>query len=206
MEAILIVAFFLLVVEIFICTLAVFPFLSMDTRKKLFSQIHKVMGGHTTKVVVYVMASLMLFIFLQSNYDSYKTDKKLHQGGGVLVTDKPGEYSKLFRHQRNIYLSGFVLFLYFLISRAQSIIKELGAVEVKSNAVLKQQKNNQDATAAILTENEELKEEIAKLKKMEKEFKAMKSQAEAVNREYSNLQEEYNKIQGKKSTTSKKVD
>ncbi|KFP70761.1 B-cell receptor-associated protein 29, partial [Acanthisitta chloris] len=69
---------------------------------------------------------------------------------------------KLFRSQRNLYLSGFSLFLWLVLRRTVTLLTQL-AKEMASNAALETQVN--DATEAAkkyMAENERLQEALSK--------------------------------------------
>eukprot|EP01132_Coremiostelium_polycephalum_P008565 gene8565-10535_t len=202
MEILNIGIFVVLVLELLLCTLAALP-IAMHTRKKIFGTIHKALSSESAKIGIKVIFFIMAAIFTDALYNAYQTDKKIHSEE-IVATEKTNLYLRLFRYQRNSYMTGFCLFLFFLIYRSQSIIAELSSLETKSEAVIKQSKQNQNQTEALLAENTELKKEVKSLKKMEIEFKAMKSQAENTSAEYMKLKEEYSNLLGKKSKVDKK--
>ncbi|GAM24432.1 hypothetical protein SAMD00019534_076070, partial [Acytostelium subglobosum LB1] len=203
MEFFMVAIFIILLIEIIVCTTAMLP-ISMNMRKSIFSGLSRLLDGHTTKIIFRVVFVILLGIFADSIQNSLAIDKKIHNEEHA--HERNSLYLRLFRFQRNIYLTGFTLYLFFLIYRAQSVVQQLTSVENKSNAVIKQAEQNKTQTDKMLRENKDLEDEVAKLRKMEKEFKAMKSQSEGLTREYDRLKAEYDDLKGTKSKVSKKVD
>uniref|UniRef100_A0A8D0EGU9 Endoplasmic reticulum transmembrane protein n=1 Tax=Strix occidentalis caurina TaxID=311401 RepID=A0A8D0EGU9_STROC len=96
---------------------------------------------------------------------------------------------KLFRSQRNLYLSGFSLFLWLVLRRTVTLLTQL-AKGMASHAALETQVN--DATEAAkkyMAENERLPG-LAN-----NEVIAVKKQSEGLKREYDNLMKEYERLQ-----------
>lgn len=206
MEVLMVFVFISLILEVLFCTVLMLP-ISMALRKKIFEKLNAIFGGHTFKVVFRVVVFLLICVFINDMRESILTDKKLHTKGEADLTfaDRQAAHLKLFRSQRNIYMSGFCLFLYFLIYRGQKIVIELNSVEANSTAINKQIKQNQNTLEDLLKKNQSLETEVKSLKKMEKEFKAMKSQAENTNTEYLRLKAEYDTLI-KKDKKEKKND
>ncbi|XP_026496085.2 B-cell receptor-associated protein 31 [Vanessa tameamea] len=119
---------------------------------------------------------------------------------------------RLFRAQRNFYISGIALFLLVVIRRLIQMICELAGLYAQSEANFRQA---QSATVAAKTllEKQGAGDEVAKkdiedlrgqilllekeLAKEKKDKEAVKSQAESLNREYDRLTEEHSKLQKK---------
>ncbi|EGC30917.1 hypothetical protein DICPUDRAFT_89866 [Dictyostelium purpureum] len=180
--------------------------ISMQKRKSIYEKIKPLINGPNTRIVLRVVALLLLIVFVDSIVNSYNINKKLHSPEFASKIDRQNEYTRMFRYQRNIYISGFSLFLYFLIFRSQSIVADLSKMEVNQDAIAKQTKNNQSQVETLISENEKLSKQLKDLKKMEKEHQAMKSQAENTSKEYMKLKEEYNDLLGKKTKDQKKKD
>jgi len=129
---------------------------------------------------------------------------------------------RLFRAQRNFYISGFALFLSLVIKRLVTLISSLATMQAQSEAALKQAASatstardliSQGGIVAQNSSNEAHDEEIntlkTRLKKLEKELEAerldkdaIKKQAESTNAEYDRLTEEYSLLQKKLSVGS----
>lgn len=136
---------------------------------------------------------------------------------------------RLFRSQRNFYISGFAIFLVLVIRRLVSLISAQAQLLAQSEAAMKQAKGASDAARTLMAAKDgkdvkktvetagdaaldesivkALKETVAKLegdlKKERKDKEALKSQAESLNREYDRLTEEYSKLERKVNLTTK---
>lgn len=126
---------------------------------------------------------------------------------------------RLFRAQRNFYISGFALFLSLVIRRLVILISAQATLLAQSEANLRQAQSATTAARSLLAQkgsgeaaqndtNEAHDKEVTTLKAkvaslendLEKELKdksALKSQAESLNREYDRLTEEYSQLQKK---------
>ncbi|KAF9798044.1 hypothetical protein SFRURICE_012848 [Spodoptera frugiperda] len=124
---------------------------------------------------------------------------------------------RLFRAQRNFYISGFALFLLVVIRRLVQLISQLATLLAQSEANFRQAQSA-TVTARDLLEkagagDEQNKKELDELKskitllekelnKEKKDKEAVKSQAESLNKEYDRLAEEHSKLQKKLTVAS----
>ncbi|EGG15845.1 BCAP29/BCAP31 family protein [Cavenderia fasciculata] len=191
--------------EMVICILAVLP-ISMASKKSVFAKVSNLWAGHTSKIVFRVVFVILVGLFADAIMNSLNTDKQIHEMRKDNKIVDNSLYVRLFRYQRNIYLTGFTMFLYFLIYRSQSIIVELTSMETKSTVAMKQAQNNTTEVERLVKSNKQLEDELKGLRKQEKDFKAMKQQAENTTKEYERLQKELEKAQGTKSKNQKKDD
>lgn len=119
---------------------------------------------------------------------------------------------RLFRAQRNFYISGFALFLLIVIRRLVQMITQLASLLAQSEANFRQAQSATVAAKTLLANqgagDEGLKKEIGELKtqisqlerdlvREKKDKEAVKSQAESLNKEYDRLAEEHSKLQKK---------
>lgn len=129
---------------------------------------------------------------------------------------------RLFRAQRNFYISGFALFLTFVIRRILNLLTTQANLIAQSEAALKQAKGASAAARSILSQKDgdtlssdayekqikELKESVKSLEEKYKTAKqdkdAVKSQAESVTKEYDRLLEEHRKLQESVSASGDK--
>jgi B-cell receptor-associated protein 31 len=125
---------------------------------------------------------------------------------------------KLFRAQRNFYISGFALLLTLIIRRIATLLSQQGSLEAQHEAALKQAASASDAARRLMseqggkkgssetsmhskdevqaleTEVNTLKEELAAMKR---DRDAIKSQADSVSKEYDRLLKEHEVVQKK---------
>lgn len=119
---------------------------------------------------------------------------------------------RLFRAQRNFYISGFALFLLIVIRRLVQMISELAALLAQSEANFRQAQSATVAAKSLLEQKgagedfikkevTDLKSQISQLErdltKEKKDKEAVKSQAESLTKEYDRLSEEHSKLQKK---------
>lgn len=133
---------------------------------------------------------------------------------------------RLFRAQRNFYISGFAIFLSLVIRRLVLLISAQATLLAQSEASLRQAQSATTAARTLLSQQkqqeagdtgatapksdedskllkEKIKELEAKLVREEKDKEALKSQAESLNREYDRLTDEYSKLQNKSKVAAK---
>jgi len=121
----------------------------------------------------------------------------------------------LFRAQRNFYITGFSLFLVFVIRRLMTLLVTISTLAATSEANMRQAQSasrvaeelmnnqaqegdgekNKELAEAIEKKNSELKEAREELTRAVKDAEAMKSQAESVSREYDRLMDEHARLQ-----------
>lgn len=128
---------------------------------------------------------------------------------------------RLFRAQRNFYISGFAIFLSLVIRRLIILISQQASLIANSEASMRQAKSASDTARSLLSEKDnkkndgetkadeihlagsraaledEIKKLHADLKREIKDKEALKSQAESLNREYDRLTEEFSKLQNR---------
>lgn len=123
------------------------------------------------------------------------------------------QHMRLFRAQRNFYISGFSLFLYFILQRLMTLISNLARTQAECEAAMKQAKSASAAAEQLMSgdsgiSDPKLKEEMKKLREENKKVLAEKEaalkQAESVSREYDRLMDELSVLQKEKGQTADK--
>ncbi|KAH8822679.1 B-cell receptor-associated protein 31-like-domain-containing protein [Flagelloscypha sp. PMI_526] len=104
--------------------------------------------------------------------------------------------ARKFYAQRNVYLTGFCLFLSLVLTRTFYIVLDLLHVQ-EQYAILKK-----EATGA--EDIDALKKKIASLESKERDFETLKKQAKQQSVEYNRLADEFNKATG--ANSNKKSD
>uniref|UniRef100_A0A8C7EI07 Endoplasmic reticulum transmembrane protein n=1 Tax=Nothoprocta perdicaria TaxID=30464 RepID=A0A8C7EI07_NOTPE len=95
---------------------------------------------------------------------------------------------KLFRSQRNLYISGFSLFLWLVLRRIVTLLTQLAKGMITQQALETQVNNTTEAAKKYLTENEKLQQATT-------ELTAIKKQSEGLKREYDRLMKEHEQLQ-----------
>lgn len=147
----------------------------------------------------------------------------LEPGSGEHLNIEMQHNMRLFRAQRNFYISGFAIFLTLvirrlvmlisaqatLIAQSEASLRQAQSATTAARSLLSQQKNNEENAegddAKKVEELSKLKQKVTELetdlKKERKDKEAMKSQSESLNKEYDRLTEEYSKLQSKLTVT-----
>ncbi|KRZ15051.1 Ubiquitin-conjugating enzyme E2 N, partial [Trichinella zimbabwensis] len=138
------------------------------------------------------------------------------------VGNVQGEFNthmRLFRAQRNLYISGAALFLWFAIQRVASMIRREAMLIASAEAAVRQARNASEAVmkAEQIGDSQHdkddvvasLKEEVKKLNKELDRVKAsetaIREQAEGVNKEYDRLMKEFETLQNTLEESGKKT-
>ncbi|KAF8174907.1 endoplasmic reticulum protein [Pholiota molesta] len=131
---------------------------------------------------------------------------KSNKGGMVSdIRTDTGIAARKFYAQRNVYLTGFCLFLSLVLTRTFYIILDLIHTQEEYAKLKKASAGATDAKSDDQTkEIASLKKQIAELKKQERDFEILKKQASQNNAEYDRLATELNDLTGNKS--NKRVD
>lgn len=205
--------------EIAVVLLLVLPVASPQRWQRIFKS--RFLGALSSQAQYYFMillATLVLF-FLDAIREmrKYSNPEQVHQAHQHLDAEMQVNM-RLFRAQRNFYISGFALFLSLVIRRLVTLISTQATLLAESEAALKQARSATTTARNLMSQTESsdaqnnaneahdkqvkgLKEQIQELEKEltreRKDKEALKSQAEATNAEYDRLAEELRKLQNK---------
>lgn len=207
-----------LYVEVGIVLLLVLPVASPRRWNSLFKS--KFLQGIQRQAGVYFMillAILVLFLLdaIREMRKYSNLDSEEH-GHAHLDREMQGSM-RLFRAQRNFYISGFALFLSLVIRRLVILISAQATLQAQSEASMRQAQSATTAAKSLLAQRGEIEQndsneahdkEITTLKtkiteledelKLEKKDKsALKQQADNLAKEYDRLAEEHSKLQKK---------
>ncbi|CAM0136822.1 unnamed protein product [Umbelopsis sp. WA50703] len=95
--------------------------------------------------------------------------------------------ARKFYAQRNLYLTGFTLFLSLILNRTHQLLVELSAAEEALSQATGQPLDNE--------ESKSLRTQIAELKKKHLDFDTLKKQANQQSKEYNRLADEHNALE-----------
>jgi len=210
-----------LYVEIAFIIILLLPFISATRWQKIFKS--RIVTGLSSYASLYfnviLVALVLLLLDAIREISKYKTrlntsNDPLH---GSLHYGPTMELVKEFRAQRNFYISGTALFLWFVFKRLLALITNT-AILVAENSAIKKQAESATRTAEALIESSSTKAKASAesdssskehLKAMEEEIvllnkslrtsrldlETMKKQSENVSREYDQLLKEHAKLQ-----------
>ncbi|XP_046733704.1 B-cell receptor-associated protein 31 [Diprion similis] len=220
-----------LYVEIAVVLLLVLPIASPKSWQRLFkSRFLQSLSSQASIYFLVLLAILVLFLLdairEMRKYSNIETGEHVH-----LNTEMQGNM-RLFRAQRNFYISGFSLFLSLVIRRLVTLISAQATLLAQSEAAMRQavsatttaksllaqkssgesaQNDSNEAHDKAVSElknqikslNKQISELEAELKKEKKDKEAVTSQAKSLVQEYDRLSEEHAKLQ---SSGDKKVE
>jgi len=216
--------------EIATVLLLLFPFISATRWNKLFKSrlISKLSAFSHIYFRASVVGLLLLFVDALRSQHHYAGDEE-SGGGGPLAEMQ--QNMKLFRSQRNLYVSGFALFLVFVIRRLVVLLASQATLTAECEAATRQAKSAGEAAQRLLDgagdgggAKTDGKDECAKLqarladatgdvqkakeeiRALENEINEVKSKAEMTSEEYNQLLLEHTKMDKSLSVSGKKDD
>ncbi|XP_014298269.1 B-cell receptor-associated protein 31 [Microplitis demolitor] len=206
--------------EIFIVLLLVLPVASPKRWQSLFkSRFLQSLSNQASFYFFMLLAILVLFL-LDAIREMNKYSKLEHTEHGHLDAEMQGSM-RLFRAQRNFYISGFALFLSLVIRRLVILISTQATLLAQSEAALRQAQSATTTAKSLLSQKGEtaqndsneahdklvtdLKSQVSELsqkntelenelKREKKDKDALKSQAESLAKEYDRLTGEHAKL------------
>lgn len=218
--------------EIFVSVILLIPYISPSRWQKIFrSNLIKKIESYS-HIYFNVLIAILSLVFLESIREMRKYNDALEEVD--LKNNRESELAaqvKLFRAQRNFYISGFALFMWFILKRLITQTSKQAHLEAECEASQKQAKQASAAAQRLLdqadntsnkkkedgdTEEEKslaqqldkTKEDLVKtkmdLKKAVSDLEAVRKQAEGTNREYDRLMKEHSKLQQTAGETSSK--
>nr|QBH73438.1 bcr-associated protein [Thermobia domestica] len=211
-----------LYVEIVVVLLLIFPIISPQRWQKIFKSRFLQSLASQASVYFFVLFATLILFFLDAIREMRKYSEKFaaeteshqHLDAEMQVN------MRLFRAQRNFYISGFALFLSLVIRRLVLLISTQATLLAESAAAMRQAESASTAARSLLQnqgrsgeaaqndkneahdkEINELKEKLAAaaeaLEREKKDKESMIQQAKSLTTEYDRLLEEHNKLERK---------
>jgi len=219
--------------EIGFCFLLTLPFISNKRWSSIFKSglIRKSVDYATTGFNLMLAVLFVLFVDALRETSKYsRAEKQVINLQDNLMT-KEHVMMNMFRAQRNLYISGFALFLHWLLKRVVDLIMSGASKEAECEAAMKQAQSASRTAQSLIDsrgtgdsnsssndkKEKELEATLAELKgkledanKAKKEadasVEAMKKQSEGLKKEYHLVLEELEKAQQGQTVTDKKDD
>jgi B-cell receptor-associated protein 31 len=202
-----------LYLEIFVVGLLLLPFISSQRWQKLFKSRFLRGLGQQVYIYFYVILAFLILCLI----DAVREMRKYDGTDGGKAKDQHQHLEQelrnsmvLFRAQRNFYITGFSLFLVFVIRRLMTLLAQEATLAASAEAALKQASSASDTARSLMKQQTEkssnesdeviaqLKQELAASKKEHektlRDIETMKSQSDGVSREYDRLLEEHEKV------------
>ncbi|KAF0030505.1 hypothetical protein F2P81_017236 [Scophthalmus maximus] len=176
-----------LYVEIGILVILCLPFISARRWQSIFQlRVWSFMARFWNKVFL-TMVIVLIVLFLDAVREVRKYSSREHGAGAKMQANMQDHlHMKLFRAQRNLYISGFTVFLWLVMKRLVTLINQLAAMS-GTTAVLQAQADTANQTAKkYMEDNELLKQTLTEAKGDEAAAAGM----ELLKKEVKNLKEE----------------
>lgn len=196
-----------LYVEIVVCFIFLLPWIRPRMWQKLFKSRLAHFVGAYSRAWGWAGAGVLLMFFV----DAYREVAKYSTGSDSLdAVMRSGAnadlviHVRLFRAQRNLYISGGALFLWLLLRRLVTLISHEAQLEASAQAAMAQAQSASNAAAAAMDGAggddskavAALKNQVDTLSKALKakdaDLKAMKEQSEGLRREFDRVSDELN--------------
>nr|CAB3225193.1 B-cell receptor-associated protein 31-like [Phallusia mammillata] len=215
--------------EIICCLLLCIPFISSKRWHYFFSSRLFALFVSYGNMAFMITISILVLLFADAVREVRKYS--LPDPQQVNLSNNPNAQDHilmlLFRAQRNLYISGFALFLFLVLRRLILLISGTAKLEAQSEAAIRQAQSATRTAESLMDRDDDSKEDSEVVKEMKTEVEkmkqklvearqetkaaqadveAMKSQAESTNKEYDRLMSELEKLQKQAAEGSVKKD
>ncbi|CAB3405718.1 unnamed protein product [Caenorhabditis bovis] len=187
---------FVLYVEIGICFILLLPWIRPSFWSKIFhSRLYNAITRHGQ---IYGTAfGLVLFIlFADGVRETMKYNNLEEKAIRVTAESDATHHMRLFRAQRNLYISGFSLLLFLIIRRIISLLTRGAQLEAAGEAAMRQAENASKTARTLM--NAQDGEEVAELKRQVKELgeelKSAQIDRDTIKKQAEGLQNEFNRV------------
>merc|ERR1712045_1088738 len=190
--------------EIGVLFILLIPFISNKRWRQLFKS--RFLKGIDSQFIYYfyILVAILILFFLDAiremnKYGDEQDHNQQNHGDRHLDTQMQ-MHMRLFRAQRNFYISGFALMLTLVIKRMVSLITENATLDIEKEAAMKQAQSASRAAETLMGDSEtekKLKAKDEELSKALKDVESMKSQSENLTKEYDRLLEEKDRLERK---------
>uniref|UniRef100_A0A915CIP6 Endoplasmic reticulum transmembrane protein n=1 Tax=Parascaris univalens TaxID=6257 RepID=A0A915CIP6_PARUN len=188
---------FILYGEIAIVLLLLLPWIRPSRWNKIFKSrlVRKLEKRANVYSVAAIAVLLLLFI------DAIREVRKY---AGEIVADSPVRASadaenalhmRLFRAQRNLYISGFALLLFLIIKRIMALLSRGAQLEAAAEAAMCQAENASKTAKSLLGGDNERETELERqLEEIGGELKSAQEERDAIKEKASSLRKEYERL------------
>lgn len=146
--------------EVFAVLLLCVPFISPTRWNRIFKSrlVKMVMAYGNTYFIVLILILVFLLIDACREVRKYSVTEKVDLTNNPVAVEHI--HMKLFRAQRNLYIAGFALLLWFLLRRLVTLLSQQASMVASNEAFRKQAEGASDAARKYMEENERLQEEL----------------------------------------------
>jgi len=193
-----------LYLEIAIVLLLLIPFISNKVWSKLFKS--RFLKGIENQLgyYFYILVAILVLFFLDAirEMNKYSDTPSGASDHATHLDAQMQAHMRLFRAQRNFYISGFALFLSLIIRKLVALITTSATLEVELEAAMKQAQSATRAAESLMNDDKGASEFEKKLKEKDEELQkaladvtSMKSQSVNLTTEYDRLMQEKDKLE-----------
>lgn len=194
-----------LYVEIAVMFLLLIPFISNKAWSKLFKS--RFLKGIENQLgyYFYILVAILVLFFLDAirEMNKYSENQVSNEVSHATHLDSQMQaHMRLFRAQRNFYISGFALFLSLVIRKMVALITAGATLEAELQAAMKQAQSATRAAELLMKDDKgasdlekKLEEKGEELQKALADVTTMKSQSINLTKEYDRLMEEKDKLE-----------
>ncbi|XP_059165505.1 B-cell receptor-associated protein 31-like isoform X1 [Physella acuta] len=203
-----------LYVEIFLIIVLLLPFISPKTWQKLFRCRLATMLSSYSAIYFYIFIAILVLLFAESVREAWKYSKPLEHDDLRQFPEAENAYNmKLFRAQRNMYIAGMALFLWFILKRLITLIATEATLMAQCEASMKQAESASAAAKHFMEEKntrEENKKNLATEEKdlsaVEKELASTRTDLETTREELYRARVDLNTIKKQAESTNQEYD
>lgn len=197
------------------------PFISTRMWHRLFKS--RFLRGLESQLIYYfyVLVAILILFFLDAIREMTKYSSEEKKDEPLQHLDSQMQiHMRLFRAQRNFYISGFALFLCLVIKRMVSLISANATLQAETEAAMKQAQSATRAAETLLKSDGEAGDSAPQVKELQaaldkaqaekakavKDVESMKTQSENLAAEYDRLMAEKDKLEMKLNIQGEKKD
>ncbi|XP_034770889.2 B-cell receptor-associated protein 31-like isoform X2 [Acipenser ruthenus] len=146
--------------EVFAVLLLCVPFISPTRWNRVFKSrlVKMVMAYGNAYFVVLIVILVFLLMDACREVRKYSVTEKVDLINNPVAVEHI--HMKLFRAQRNLYIAGFALLLWFLLRRLVTLLSQQASMVASNEAFRKQAEGASDAARKYMEENERLQEKL----------------------------------------------
>uniref|UniRef100_A0A0B7B8G7 Endoplasmic reticulum transmembrane protein n=1 Tax=Arion vulgaris TaxID=1028688 RepID=A0A0B7B8G7_9EUPU len=142
-----------LYIEIFLVSILLLPFVSPKTWQKLFRSRFTSVFSRYSNIYFNIFIAILVLLFLESIRETWKYSEPMESEDLRRYPEAETVYHmKLFRAQRNMYIAGFALFLWFILRRLVILIASEATLMAQTEASLKQAHSASEAARQYMEE------------------------------------------------------
>ncbi|CAI4228342.1 unnamed protein product [Auanema sp. JU1783] len=197
---------FVLYVEIAFTFILLLPWIRPSLWSKLFkSRLVSSLGQHAL-IYSYAFTFVLFILFADSvrEVHKYSVHEDAIERTVHTASSESNTLMKLFRAQRNFYISGFALLLFLVIKRIISLLNRGAQMEAASEAAMRQAESASKVAKTLMNAGEGESSDLnKKIEQLTKELKSAYADRDAVKAQAKGLEEEYDRVAEKLSEYEK---